>query len=197
MQKRLQRVEGLGADSKRLGERLGADRHDHELLEVDRVLGVDAAVDDVHHRHRQDVRVGAADVAIQRKAGLGGRRPGDRKRGAEDRVRAQVALVVGAVELDERCVHPALVGRVHPGERGGDRGVHVAHRREDALPAVAALVAVAQLDRLVCPGRRARRHGRPAAHSRVEDGLDLDGGVSPRVEDLVAVQRVDRAHGAG
>jgi hypothetical protein len=28
-----------------------ADRHDHEFLDVDRVVGVRAAIDDVHHRH--------------------------------------------------------------------------------------------------------------------------------------------------
>ena len=158
---------------------------------------VHAAVDDVHHRHRQDVRVGAADVAIQRKPGLGGRRPGDRERGAQDRVRAQIALVVGAVELDERRIDPALVERVHAGERSGDRRCSRGPPPRDALAAVAALSPSRSSTASCCPGRRARRDGRPAAHAGMEDGLDLDGGVSPRVEDLVAVQRVDRAHGAG
>ena len=43
-----------------------ADRHDHEFLEVDAVVGVNAAVEDVHHRHRQQVRIDAADIAIER-----------------------------------------------------------------------------------------------------------------------------------
>ena len=30
-----------------------ADRQDHEFLDVDRIVGMDAAIDDVHHRHRQ------------------------------------------------------------------------------------------------------------------------------------------------
>jgi hypothetical protein len=41
-----------------------ADRHDHEFLNVDRVVGMFAAVDDVHHRHRQDAGRGAADIAV-------------------------------------------------------------------------------------------------------------------------------------
>ena len=49
----LQRVVDLGADPQRLRERLGAGGHDHELLQVDRVVRVRAAVDDVQHRHRQ------------------------------------------------------------------------------------------------------------------------------------------------
>src|SRR6478752_3203208 len=35
VQQRLQRVERLGADAQRLGERVCADRHHHELLQVD------------------------------------------------------------------------------------------------------------------------------------------------------------------
>ena len=44
------------------------DRHDHEFLDVDRVVGMLAAVDDVHHRNRQDAGRGAADVAEERLA---------------------------------------------------------------------------------------------------------------------------------
>ena len=47
-----------------------ADRHDHELLEVDAAVGVRAAVQDVHHRHRQAQRAVAAeqrrDVRVER-----------------------------------------------------------------------------------------------------------------------------------
>src|SRR6185295_4313399 len=49
----------------RLGERGGLGRDDHELLEIDSVVGVLAAVDDVHHRHREDPRVRSAEVPVQ------------------------------------------------------------------------------------------------------------------------------------
>ena len=45
--------------------RLGANRQDHELLHVDRIVGVRAAIDDIHHRHRQDVGVGPTQVSEQ------------------------------------------------------------------------------------------------------------------------------------
>ena len=73
-----ERVVGLGAPSQRLSVRRRADRHDHELLQVDVVVGVRAAVEDVHHRHGQHVGVGAADVAVQRELELVGRRLGRR-----------------------------------------------------------------------------------------------------------------------
>ena len=48
------------------------DRHDHEFLNVDWVVGVLTAVDDVHHRHRQRARRRTADVTVKRQAaGIG------------------------------------------------------------------------------------------------------------------------------
>jgi len=66
VQRLLERVEDLGPHSEALVERRRADRDDHELLEVDLVVGVGAAIEDVHHRHRHDVRAGAAEMAPQR-----------------------------------------------------------------------------------------------------------------------------------
>ena len=48
-QQLLQRMEDLGAVAQRLAEARRADRQDHELLDVEAVVGVRAAVDDVHH----------------------------------------------------------------------------------------------------------------------------------------------------
>ena len=124
----LERVVRLGAPAQRLGERRRADRHDHELLEVDRVVGVHAAVEDVHHRHRQHVGVRPADVAVQRQVELVGGGLGDRQARAEDRVGADPALVVGAVELDQLAVDRALVERVEPFEHAGDLAVDEADR---------------------------------------------------------------------
>ena len=67
VQDRLQRVVALHAPTERLGERGRADGHQHELLRLQLVVGVHAAVDHVEHRRRQDVRVRSAEVAIERK----------------------------------------------------------------------------------------------------------------------------------
>ena len=171
----LQGVEDLGAEAHRLGEAVGADRHHHEFLDVDRVVGMRAAVDDVHHRHRQDVGRDAADVAVERHAEALGRGLGDGEAGAEDGVGAEPALVGGAVELDQDAVDAGLVGGGEPGQGVADRAVDRLDRPAHALAAVAALVAVAQLDRLVRAGRGARGH-RGAAHGAVlEQHVDLDG----------------------
>ena len=93
LQHGLERVVDLGAPAQRLAEGRRADRRDHELLDVDVGVGVRAAVEDVHHRHRQQVRVRAAEVAEQRQLGGLGGGLGDRERDAEDRVGAEPGLV--------------------------------------------------------------------------------------------------------
>ena len=118
-----------------------ADRDDHELLEVDRVVGVGAAVEHVHHRHRQDPRRLAAEVAPQRLALLGRRRARRGERDAEDRVGAEARLVRRAVEVDQRAVEALLVEHVEAGHRRGDLAVDVADR----------------LGRRPCPSTRRRR----------------------------------------
>ena len=129
LQDAAQRVEDLGADAERLGERAGADRHHHELLEVHVAVGVRAAVQDVHHRHRQQVGALAADqrvaqradVLVEGHAGFVRRGPQGRHRDGQRRVRAEARLVGRAVELDQRLV-----------ERRPDRTRVPAMRRGDA-----------------------------------------------------------------
>ena len=174
LEQRLQRVIALDADPERLGERRRAGRDEHELLEVERVLRVGAAVDDVHHRHGQHVRVRAAEPAVQRQVGVRGRCLGDGERDAEDRVRAEPRLRRRAVELDHGAVDLALLARVHPGDAVGDLAVDVGDGAGDAL-AEPGVAAVAELDRLVLAGRCAGGHGGCTERARLEPDLDLDG----------------------
>ena len=127
-------VEGLGSVAQGLGEAGGADGHDHELLEVHAVVGVLAAVEDVHHRHRQPHRPRAAEVGIQRQLGRGRRGPGHRHRNAEDRVGPELALDGRSVQVDHQAVDFGLPRRVHSQELGGDPWLTLATALSTPLP---------------------------------------------------------------
>ncbi len=60
----LERVEHFRPPAQGLGERGRAYRQDHELLHVHAVVGMRAAVDDVHHRHRHADRRGAGEASV-------------------------------------------------------------------------------------------------------------------------------------
>ena len=75
----------------------------------------------------------AADPAVERQTRLRGGRLRRRKRGAEDRVRAETSLVRRPVELDQRGVDRSLLRGVEPDQRLRDLGAHVLDRLADAL----------------------------------------------------------------
>jgi hypothetical protein len=127
-------VVDLGADAQRIGESLRADGDDHELLQVDRVVGVDAAVDHIQHRHRQRHGAVGTEMSEERDSLIGGRCLRGRKRDAEDRVRAEPALVRRPVELDQGAVEPGLVEGVATTDRIGDLPIDVGDRLGDPLP---------------------------------------------------------------
>ena len=190
-----ERVVRLRAHAQRLAEAGRADRREHELLEVDVAVGVRAAVEHVEARHREHVRVRAADVPVEREVRLVGAGLGHRERRAERGVGPEAALGVGAVELDQGAVDVALVERLHAEERVGDLLLDVADGRLHAL-AAEAVAAVAQLDRLVGAGAGAARDRGPTPGAREQLHLDLDRGVPTGVEDLPGVDVDDAAHGS-
>ena len=193
VQQRLERVVRLHAPAQALREGGRADRHDHELLEVHRVVGVGAAVEHVHHRHREHVGVGPADVAPQRQPRLLGGGVGDGQAHAEHGVGAEVALVRRAVEVDQQQVDGPLVEGLEPLEGVADLVVDVADGPQDA-PAHEAVAAVAELRRLELAGGRARRDDGASGGAGREEHLDLDGGVAARVEDLSTGDVLDGRH---
>ncbi len=184
-------MEDLRPGANRVGERRRADRHDHELLEVDAAVGMRAAVEDVHHRDRERrLRLGwiePAEVRVERHA-----------------VRPCAAARASAIETPRIALAPsrplfgvpsssirnaidgALIGLASR-QRRGDLAVDVADRLRHALAEIAALVAVAQLERLALAGRRAGRHRRAPERAAVERDLHFDRGVAPRIENLSAV----------
>ena len=184
----------LGAPAERLGVGLGADRGEEELLEVDAVVGVLAAVDDIEQRDGQDVRVRAAQVAEEGQVGRVRGRLGHRERDAEDGVRTAARLVLGAVRGDEDLVDDALLARLDTLDRGAELVDDGRDGLQNALAAVTALVAVPQLVRLEGSGRRAGRHGRTLDDAVVQQHLHLDGRVSTRVEDLAGAYSLDLCH---
>ena len=138
---------------------------------------------------------GAADIAVERRAVRDRRGLGGRERDAEDGIGAEPALVGRAVERDQRLVDLDLRLGVHAADRVENLAVDRVDRLAYALAEIA-LVAVAQLDRLVRPGRGARRHRSAAARAVLEHDVDLDGRVAAAVEDFAADDVDDGGHAA-
>lgn len=184
----------LGAPAQGLGEGLRADRGDHELLDVHVGVGVRPAVQDVHHRNGQQVRVRAAQVAEERQVGRFGGGVRDGERDAEDGVGAERALVVGGVQVEHGLVDQALLGGVVADELRADLLDDGEDGLLDTLAVVAVGVTVAKLDGLEGSGGGAGRNGGTTRAAVVEADLDLDRGVASGVQDFPGYDDVDGRH---
>ena len=193
----LQGVERLNAGAEGVVEGVEAQRHHHEFLHVERVVGMRAAVDDVHHRGGQQAGGRATEIAIERLAAVLGSGVGHRHRDAEDGVGAEIFLVGRAVEFQHHLVDGGLVERVAALQFLRDPRVDVLDGLEHALAEVDTLVAVTLLPGLVGTRARARRHGRASKRTIGEADVDLDRGVAAAVENLAGVDVDDRGHGGG
>ncbi len=104
----LKRVEHFRAPAQRFREFFRAVGDDHELLRVDAVVGVRAAVEDVHHGHRQDARADAAEITVQRRLLRDRRGARGGHRHGQNRVCAEPGFVGRAVERDHQVVDRRL-----------------------------------------------------------------------------------------
>ncbi len=145
-------MEDLGSHPQCFFEAAGAGRHDHELLDINIVVGMGAAVDDVHHRQGQLTGIGAADIFVERHACLFGSSLGNSQGDPQDGVGTQVALEFGAVNLQHPLVDPHLITGFHADQFISDLVVDIIHRLQHPFAQVAAFVAVPQFQCLTLAG---------------------------------------------
>ena len=189
-----ERVVHLGTPAHCLFETRCADRRHHEFLDIDSGVGVCAAVEDVHHRHRKDVSVRSAEVAEQGQRGRFGGGFGHRQGDAQDRVSSQPGLVRGSVEIEQCLIDQSLIVG---GQSDDGRCDLVEDRLDRLLDAFTAVpgAPVTQLDSLVLTRGRPGRHG-CAPEGTVDQGhLNLDGRIAARVENFASGDLLDDGHG--
>ena len=145
-------------------------------------------------RRRQDPGHRSADVTIKRQARSFRRRLGDGKRNAEDCVGAELRLVLRAVERDHRLVDLELIFGLEAGDGVENVAIDRLNRFQNALAAEAALVSVAQFDRLARAGRSARRNRGPSHRAVFQHDIHLDRRIAAAIEDLAGDDIHDRGH---
>ena len=192
-------MEDFGDHLEALGERLGANRGDHEFLEVDRGAGVSTAVDHVAHRAGERELLGAVhlgDVLVERHLGVVSSSNANSHGNAEDGVCTELVLEHAvAVESDHGVVDFGLLGRVHADNLLRNLLVHVIHGLEDALAEELALVAVAEFASFAFTGGSTARNSSVTLHAVFEGNINFESGIAARVEDLAGNNGFDfRSH---
>ena len=184
-------MEDLSAPAQGLLEGGGAHGHDHELLRVHSVGGMGAAVQDVHHGDGQTVAVHTAEEAVEGHIQRSGSGAACSDGHGQNGVCSQIGLILGAVGLQHGGIDCVDVGSVQPHHSIGDDGVDVLNGLGHALAKIAALVAIAKLQRLELAGGCAGG-GAAAGHGAIgQRDLGFHSGVAAGVQDLAADNRFD------
>lgn len=207
----LQGVVDLGTHLHGLSEAGSSGGQDHEFLESETVTGVGTTVDNVERRGGEDV--GSLDtgefgqVLVERDTLwigetsiasisirwidlvttnlLSGTSFRDSHGDTEDGVGTELALVRGTVQLDQQVINLLLLSDVQTraDQFLGDDVVDVGNGLGNTLSDVGRLVIISQLNGLVDTGGSTRGDLRSESTLFGVD-VDLDGGVTSRVEDL-------------
>ena len=176
-----QRVENFGTHANGFFNGGSGNRHNHEFLNVNRVVGMLAAVNDVHHRNRQSAGHGAAQITIQRETGFFGLSLGNGERNGQDGVSAELAFVFGAVEFNHGSVDFNLIFGVQTGQSVVDGVVDVGNGFFNAFAAETLFVAVTEFNGFVYAGRSAGRNGCASESTGLQNNIGFNSRISARV----------------
>ncbi|CCK08265.1 phosphopyruvate hydratase [Cronobacter sakazakii 696] len=128
-----------------------ANRLDHEFLDINVVVSVLAAVDDVHHRnrHREFARsaVQFSDVLVQRHAFGSSSSFSVSQRNGQNGVCTEVRFVFSTVQIDHDLVDTSLIFSIFANDSLSDRAVNRANRFGYAFAQETGFVAIAQFQR--------------------------------------------------
>ncbi len=95
-----------------LGIGFRSHRYDHELLEIQRIFRMSAAVYHIHHRKGKALCIAAAQITVKRHFQRFCRRFRAREGDSQNGVGAQVSLVVRPIQFGHHAVQFALLKHV-------------------------------------------------------------------------------------
>ena len=193
-QRGFQHMKHFRPPAHRFFQRGCADGQDHEFLKINGIVGMDTAIDDVHHRHRQHSGLRAADIAVEIKLRAVGGGLGHGERHAQNGIGPKARLVGRAVERNHRLVDQHLILRLIADNGIGNLVIDSGDGFQHALAAKALLVAIAQFHRLMRAGGGPGRHSSAALRAIFQRHIHFDRRVAPAVHDFTGNDIDDFSH---
>ena len=147
-----------------------------------------AAVENVHHRDRQNLGLAPAEITKERKLARQSAAAWAMASETPSNALAPSFFLFGVPSSSMICASIfACSSASKPSKRRRDRFIHVRDGFGHAFAAVALLVAIAQFPRFMLAGARAARNGRAPEAAAFEMHIDFDGRIAARIENLARV----------
>ena len=194
VQNALECVEHFRTVTQSFAERGCAYRNDHELLQVEVVVCVFAAVDHVHHRHRHLHATHATKVAVQRQARFFGCGAGHSHGYSQHRIGTQATLIFRTVQINQRLVQESLFRGIQAQDGLRNFGVDMLYGLQHTLAQIAGFVAISQFDGFTATSGGARRHSGTAHGAAFQQHVALDRGVATGVQNFTSYDIYDCTH---
>src|SRR5690606_16214582 len=182
------------AHAERLPEGVGANRHDHEFLKIDLVVGMRPPVEDVHQGNGQRIGIDAPHVTVKRLAGFLRSGLGHRHGYTQNRIGAHFTFVFGTVYLQHHFVDQVLVENIHASQRVRQFLIYVLNRLADPFSKVVCVVAVSKLNGFMSTCRGPGGNGCPANNAIFSGYIDFNSRVSPGIQDLPGLYIINNTH---
>jgi hypothetical protein len=187
-------VEDFGSPTHGLRYRGGTGWKNHELLKVDGIVGMRAAIDDVHHGDGHLSCRRSSNIAEERKARCCRCGRCYRRRNAEDCICTENPLVWRSIERNHRVVDPDLILGMEAANGVRDLSIDACDCLAHAFAAIAGFFTVAQLNRFMCTGRRAGWNSGSSRRPIHPPDIHFDGRIAATVEDLARSDFSDFGH---
>jgi hypothetical protein len=143
-----------------------------------------ATVEDIHHRHWENLGVWSTEVFIKWLTDLRGSGFGAREGNGQDRIGADFFLRRGAIHSDHRFIHRDLVSGIDADEGWSEEFGDVENGFVHTLAEIFGFVAITKLDGFMLTGARSAWDSSATNGSACEFNVRLDGGISTGIKDL-------------
>ena len=177
-----QSMKDLGAAAKRFAESRQTGRDNHEFLDVEVVVGMSAAVHNVHHRNGQRKAVDAAEITIQRKSAFFSSCACYRQGNSQNGVGAEAGLIRGAVELDHGAVNFRLLAGVVTDNFIADFVVDVGNGLKNTFAVIAGSIAVTKLNGFAAACGSTARDCCASDHAGSKNDLGFNGRIAAGIQ---------------
>src|SRR5690625_7441526 len=83
--------------------------HNHEFLHIETIVGMSAAVDDIHHSHGHLHRPAPYELTIYRHSAIIGSSARHCNTGCQNCIDAQTDFIISAIQLKQNLVYKSLL----------------------------------------------------------------------------------------
>ena len=194
LQNRLQSMEYFSTHTDSFMLILSTNRHDHVFLAVSSRISVLAAIQDVHHRNRQNLGICTADVLVQRLSVVISSSSCASQGNRQRSICTQVALERRAIEIQHNLVNLGLAGNIHADQLRSDLGVDILNSLQNSLAAETLLITITELKSFPLTGRSTRRNNCASKCTGFSGNFAFNSRVAARIENFACINTYDIRH---